>query len=180
MLGPWAIEVDGLLDELVVEKLPDALVATLAPVLEERKAHREEKLSEHQAREEAAARLEGLGERIAELGAEELGQVLTRTSRRRGRAGCQARASFAISSKLDARRSRPSRATSCRGPRFARGVDRGLRAGPRRSSASEGRPVPLGLIAQHPPEASMSDHKLFSQAAGVSPRALAERGAGEK
>jgi ParB/RepB/Spo0J family partition protein len=73
--GPWAIEVNGLLDELVVEKLPEALVATLAPMLEERKAHREEKLDEHQAREEAAARLEGLEERIGELGAEDLDQV---------------------------------------------------------------------------------------------------------
>jgi ParB/RepB/Spo0J family partition protein len=73
--GPWAIEVDGLLDELVVEKLPDALLAVLAPVLEERKAHREEKLAEHQARQEAVARLEGLEDRIGELGAEELDQV---------------------------------------------------------------------------------------------------------
>jgi ParB/RepB/Spo0J family partition protein len=73
--GPWAIEVDGLLDELVVEKLPEALVATLAPVLEERKAHREEKLAEHQVREEAAARLEGLEERIGELDAAELDQI---------------------------------------------------------------------------------------------------------
>ena len=74
-LGPWGIEVNGLLDELVVEKLPEALVAVLAPVLEKRKAHREEKLAEHQARQEAAARLEGLEERIGELGADELDQV---------------------------------------------------------------------------------------------------------
>jgi ParB/RepB/Spo0J family partition protein len=73
--GPWGIEVNGLLDELVVEKLPDALLAVLAPVLEERKEHREEKLAEHQARQEAAARLEGLEERIGELGAEDLDQV---------------------------------------------------------------------------------------------------------
>jgi ParB/RepB/Spo0J family partition protein len=73
--GPWAFEVDGLLDELVVEKLPEALVAVLAPMLEERKARREEKLAEHQTRQEAAARLEGLEERIGELGAEELDQV---------------------------------------------------------------------------------------------------------
>jgi ParB/RepB/Spo0J family partition protein len=73
--GPWAFDVDGLLDELVVEKLPEALVAVLAPMLEERKARREAKLAEHQAREEAAARLEGLEERIGELGAEQLDQV---------------------------------------------------------------------------------------------------------
>jgi ParB/RepB/Spo0J family partition protein len=73
--GPWGIEVDGLLDELVVEKLPEALVAVLAPVLEERNAHREDKLAEHQARQEAAARLEALEERIGELGAEDLDQV---------------------------------------------------------------------------------------------------------
>jgi ParB/RepB/Spo0J family partition protein len=73
--GPWAMEVDGLLDELVVEKLPEALLAVLAPMLEKRKAHREEKLAEHQARQEAAARLEGLEERIGELGLGELDQV---------------------------------------------------------------------------------------------------------
>jgi ParB/RepB/Spo0J family partition protein len=73
--GPWAMEVDGLLDELVVEKLPEAVVAVLAPTLEERKAHREEKLAEHGARQEAAVRLEGLEERIAGLVAGELDQV---------------------------------------------------------------------------------------------------------
>jgi len=74
-LGPWGIEANGLLDELVVEELPETLIAVLTPVLEERKAHREEKLAEHQARQEAAARLEGLEERIGELGAEQLDQV---------------------------------------------------------------------------------------------------------
>jgi ParB/RepB/Spo0J family partition protein len=74
-LGPWAIEVNRLLDELVVEKLPEALVAVLSPMLEERKAHREEKLAEQQARQEALARLEGLEERLGELGAEALDQV---------------------------------------------------------------------------------------------------------
>jgi ParB/RepB/Spo0J family partition protein len=73
--GPWAHEVDGLLDELVTEKLPEATVALMAGMLEERKAHREEKLAEHEAREEAASRLEGIEERIAELGAEDLDQV---------------------------------------------------------------------------------------------------------
>ena len=44
-------------------------------MLEERKTQREQKLAEHQARTEALARLEGIEERIAELGAEDLDQV---------------------------------------------------------------------------------------------------------
>jgi ParB/RepB/Spo0J family partition protein len=73
--GPWAFEVDGLLDELAVEKLPEVVLAVMAPMLEEREAQREEKLAEHQARQRAAVRLEGLEDRIGELGAEELDQV---------------------------------------------------------------------------------------------------------
>jgi hypothetical protein len=73
--GPWAFEADGLLDELAVEKLPEALVTVLAPMLEERNTHREQKVAEHQERQEAAARLEGLEDRIAGLGAGELDQV---------------------------------------------------------------------------------------------------------
>ena len=73
--GPWAIEVNGLLDELVTEKLPEAATQLLTTMLEERKTQRELKLAEHQARTEALARLEGIEERIAELGAEDLDQV---------------------------------------------------------------------------------------------------------
>ena len=73
--GPWAIEVNGLLDELVTEKLPEAATQLLTTMLEERKTQREQKLAEHQARTEALARLEGIEERIAELGAEDLDQV---------------------------------------------------------------------------------------------------------
>jgi ParB/RepB/Spo0J family partition protein len=73
--GPWAHEVDGLLDELVTEKLPEPTVALMAGMLEERKTHREEKLAEFKAREEAASRLEGIEDRIAELDIEDLDQV---------------------------------------------------------------------------------------------------------
>jgi len=73
--GPWAIEVNGLLDELVTEKLPEAMIALLATVLEERKTQREQKLAEHQVRTDALARLEGMEEKISELGAEDLYRV---------------------------------------------------------------------------------------------------------
>ena len=41
--GPWAVEADELLDKLVVDNLPDAALALLAPVLENRKTEQEER-----------------------------------------------------------------------------------------------------------------------------------------
>ena len=52
-----------------------AMIALLATVLEERKTQREQKLAEHQVRTDALARLEGMEEKISELGAEDLYRV---------------------------------------------------------------------------------------------------------
>jgi len=135
---PWAHEVGGLLDELITEKLSEATVALMAEMLGERKAHREEKLAEHEARQEATSRLEGVEERIPELGAEDVDRV-TRISRRRGRAGRPATVSCASWSTRAVRRSRPSRPT--RSPVAVRpGVHRGLRAN--RSIARRAGPAP--------------------------------------
>jgi hypothetical protein len=73
--GPWAIEADELLDKLVADNLPDGALAPLKPVLERRKAERQERAAARKAREEAVARLERIEERIGELTAEELDEA---------------------------------------------------------------------------------------------------------
>jgi hypothetical protein len=73
--GPWAIEVDELLDKLVTDNLPDGALSLLAPVLEARKAERQERSVARKAREEAVARLDGIEERIGELADEQLDQA---------------------------------------------------------------------------------------------------------
>ncbi len=69
--GPWAAQVGELLDELVSHRLPTPAVELLASVLEDRKQQREQS----RVREAAIARLEGVEQRIAELGAEGLARV---------------------------------------------------------------------------------------------------------
>ena len=60
-------EVDELLDKLVHDNLPEGAVALLKPVLEQRQQQREERAAARKARDEAAARLDGIEERIGEL-----------------------------------------------------------------------------------------------------------------
>jgi len=73
--GPWAADADGLLDELVAEKLTEPAAGLLAPTLQERKRDREQRAGERQAREDALARLQGIEQRIPELDADELAGV---------------------------------------------------------------------------------------------------------
>ena len=73
--GPWAVEVDELLDKLVADNLPDGALALLAPVLERAQGEQQERAAARKAREEAVARLEGIEERIGELTVEELDQA---------------------------------------------------------------------------------------------------------
>ena len=73
--GPWAADVDELLDKLVADNLPDGALALLAPVLETRKAEQQERSAARKAREEAVTRLDGIEERIGELTGDELDQA---------------------------------------------------------------------------------------------------------
>jgi ParB/RepB/Spo0J family partition protein len=73
--GPWAAQVGELLDELVSDRLPTPAVALLEAVLADREQQREQALAESRVREAAIARLEGVEQRIAELGAEDLARV---------------------------------------------------------------------------------------------------------
>ena len=73
--GPWAVDVDELLDKLVADNLSDSALALLTPVLEKRKAEQQERAAARKAREEAVARLDGIEERIGELTDEQLDQA---------------------------------------------------------------------------------------------------------
>lgn len=73
--GPWAFDVDELLDKLVADNLSDSGLALLAPVLEKRKPEQRERAAAAEARKEAAARLAGIEERIGELTGEQLDQA---------------------------------------------------------------------------------------------------------
>ena len=73
--GPWAVEADELLDKLVADNLPDAALALLAPVLENRKAEQEERSAARKAHEEAVSRVDGIDDRIGELTVEQLEQA---------------------------------------------------------------------------------------------------------
>jgi ParB/RepB/Spo0J family partition protein len=73
--GPWAGEFDQLLDGIVREKLPDSAVTLLEPVLAKRRQQHEERAQARKAREEAAARLEGIEDRIAGLTIEQVEQA---------------------------------------------------------------------------------------------------------
>ena len=73
--GPWAGEFDQLLDGIVREKLPDSAVTLLEPVLAKRRQQHEERATARKAREEAAARLEGIEDRIDELTVEQVEQA---------------------------------------------------------------------------------------------------------
>ncbi len=65
--GPWAGVVDELLDRVVTDHLPDSATSLLAPVLEKRKQQQQERAATRKARDEAAARLDGIEERIDTL-----------------------------------------------------------------------------------------------------------------
>ena len=73
--GPWAGEFDQLLDGIVREKLPDSAVTLLEPVLAKRREQHEERAEARKAREQAAARLEGMEDRIAEMTVEQVEQA---------------------------------------------------------------------------------------------------------
>ena len=73
--GPWASEFDQLLDGIVQEKLPDSATTLLAPVLARRRLQHEEHAAARKAREEAAARLEGIEDRIGDLTVEQVEQA---------------------------------------------------------------------------------------------------------
>jgi hypothetical protein len=73
--GPWAVDVDELLDKLVTDNLPDGALSLLAPVLEARKAEQQERSAARKAREEAVARLDGIKERIGDLTDKHLDQA---------------------------------------------------------------------------------------------------------
>lgn len=65
--GPWAGEVDDLLDKLVADNLSDSARALLGPVLDKRKQEQQEQSAARRVREEAIARPDGIEERIGEL-----------------------------------------------------------------------------------------------------------------
>jgi hypothetical protein len=73
--GPWAAEVGELIDKLVRDNLPDGALALIKPVLEQRQHERGERAAARKARDEAAARLEGIEERIGELTARDVDQA---------------------------------------------------------------------------------------------------------
>ena len=73
--GPWAVDIEELLDKLVADNLPDGALTLLAPALEKREAEQEERSAARKAREEAAARLQGIEERVGELTVAELEQA---------------------------------------------------------------------------------------------------------
>ncbi len=70
--GPWAAEVDQLLDKLVRDNLPDGALALLGPVLDKRQQEQQERAKARTTREEASARLDGIEERISELTIEQV------------------------------------------------------------------------------------------------------------
>ena len=73
--GPWAIDVDELIDKLVADNLSDNGLALLTPVLEKRTAEQHERAVARRAREEAFSRLDGIEERIGVLTGEQVDQA---------------------------------------------------------------------------------------------------------
>ncbi len=73
--GPWASEFDELLDGILREKLSTSALALLEPVLASRRQQQEERAAARRECEEAAARLVGIEERIAELTIEQVDQA---------------------------------------------------------------------------------------------------------
>jgi hypothetical protein len=73
--GPWAGEFDELLDEIVVEKLPESMLAVLQPRIEQRRIAREQRDAERKERTEALGRLDGIEERMSGLSGDELDVV---------------------------------------------------------------------------------------------------------
>jgi hypothetical protein len=73
--GPWAADVDELLDKLVADTLPDGALSLLGPTLETRKGEQQERSAARKAREEAVARLDCIEERVSELSDEQVDQA---------------------------------------------------------------------------------------------------------
>lgn len=73
--GPWAGELDGLLDALVRGKLPESTLALLEPVLAKRGEEQAARAADREAREQATERLEGIEDRIAELSVDQIDQA---------------------------------------------------------------------------------------------------------
>ena len=73
--GPWAGDLDGLLDALLPEKLPKRTLALLKPVLAKRREEQATRAADRDAREQAKARLEGIEDRIAELSVDQIDQA---------------------------------------------------------------------------------------------------------
>lgn len=73
--GPWAADVDGLLDKLVHDSLPDTALALLGPVLDKRKQEQQERSAARKGVRRPWRRLEGIEERIGELSIEQLDQA---------------------------------------------------------------------------------------------------------
>ncbi len=73
--GPWAGELDVLLDTLVREKLPDGALALLAPMLDKRQQEHDERAAAHKGRREATERLDGIEERIDQLTIKQIDQA---------------------------------------------------------------------------------------------------------
>jgi hypothetical protein len=73
--GPWAGELDELLDRLVREKLPESTLALIEPVLAKRGEEQAARAADREAREQAKARLEGIEDRVAELSVDQIDQA---------------------------------------------------------------------------------------------------------
>jgi hypothetical protein len=120
--GPWAGELDELLDELVRDTLPDGALVLLAPVLDRRAREQQERAAARKARAEASARLEGIEERIGELTTRRSSRP-SRTSTVRGPAGRRGTASCASCSPT------------------------GAGSSPRATASSQGKARPVSLVA---------------------------------
>ncbi|MHB8696295.1 MAG: hypothetical protein ACYDHH_34205 [Solirubrobacteraceae bacterium] len=73
--GPWAVEFDELLDEILVEKLPEPVLAVLQPRMDERRQAREQREAKRKESVEALGRLDGIEDRISDLPGGELDVV---------------------------------------------------------------------------------------------------------
>ena len=73
--GPWAGDFDELLDGILRDRLPGSALALLEPVLTRRRQQREDRAAARNIRDEAAARLDGLEDRIAELTIDQVEQA---------------------------------------------------------------------------------------------------------
>jgi len=73
--GPWAHELDELLDQVVTDHLQDDALTLLAPALAQRKQQQGERSAARKARQETTARLDGIEERVAGMTVEQVEQA---------------------------------------------------------------------------------------------------------